>query len=128
MAAVRLGAAFGAGRAAGALDREAFVVWTREFLVPGLRPGDLVVMDNLSVHKSRRAQDLIEAAGAAVAYLPPYSPDLNPIEKMWSKVKTLLRGAKARSEKELDRAVVKAIAAVTPQDTEGWFRSCGYDI
>ncbi len=91
-----------------------------------LRVGDIVVLDNLSAHKDPQTQYLIEQAGAELRFLPPYSPDLNPIEKMWSKVKTFLRAAKARTEEELYEAIGLALKTVTPQDAEGWFRSCGY--
>ena len=93
---------------------------------PTLHVGDIVVMDNLSAHKDQQTQALIEQAGAELRFLPPYSPDLNPIEKMWSKVKTFLRAAKARTEEELYQAIRLALKTVTPQDAQGWFRSCGY--
>ena len=86
----------------------------------------IVILDNLSAHKDQQSQVLIEQAGATLRFLPPYSPDLNPIEKMWSKVKTCLRATKARTEEELYRAIGMAVRTVTPQDAEGWFRSCGY--
>ena len=100
-----------------------FVEW---LLVPTLRGGDIVVMDNLSSHKSSDVVEAIEAAGAVVWYLPPYSPDMNPIEKMWSKVKELLRAAKARTRRVLYKAIAKALRAVTQKDCQGFFRSCGY--
>jgi transposase len=111
-----------------ATDGEVFAAWTEQFLVPSLREGDIVVMDNLTSHKSSRVRALIEAAGARLLYLPPYSPDLNPIEKMWSKIKALLRAAKARTQEALNEAVAAALAAVTPADIRGWFRHCGYEI
>jgi transposase len=91
-----------------------------------LRPGDIVVMDNLSAHKDARVIAAIESAGAAVCFLPPYSPDLNPIEKMWSKVKEILRSAKARTAEALLDAIGMALRAVTASDAEGWFAHCGY--
>jgi transposase len=91
-----------------------------------LQPGDIVVMDNLSSHKDKRVVAAIEAAGAVACYLPPYSPDLNPIEKMWSKVKELLRGAEARTKGALLEAIAMALRAVTPSDAENWFAHCGY--
>jgi len=112
----------------GATDSEVFTAWVEQFLVPSLREGEIVVMDNLSSHKVKRVRELIESAGACLLYLPPYSPDLNPIEKMWSKVKALLRGAKARTQEALDKAVAQALAAVTQSDIQGWFRCCGYTI
>ena len=83
-------------------------------------------MDNLSSHKSPEIREMIQAAGADLWYLPPYSPDFNPIEKMWSKVKESLRGSKARGTEELHEAVRRALKKITPQDAHGWFQSCGY--
>jgi transposase len=112
----------------GATDTEAFRAYVREVLCPTLRPGDLVVMDNLSPHKSDQTLELIAATGAEVLFLPPYSPDLNPIEKMWSKVKALLRSAEARTPTDLVAAIGSALARVTPNDALGWFASCGYSF
>jgi transposase len=91
-----------------------------------LRPRDIVVMDNLSAHKDAGVIAAIEAAGAVACFLPPYSPDLNPIEKMWSKVKEILRSAKARTAEALLEAIGVALRAVTVSDAEGWFAHCGY--
>jgi transposase len=102
---------------------ETFVDW---LLAPTLRPGDVVVLDNLNVHKSDRAVKRIERAGAKVRYLPPYSPDLNPIEKVFSKVKGFLRFAAARTTAALYDAIAFALDAVTPEDCRNVFRSCGY--
>jgi len=110
----------------GATDTEVFREYVRRVLAPALRPGDIVVLDNLAAHKDAQAEALIEAAHAELRFLPPYSPDLNPIEKMWSKVKAFLRAAKARTQEELYAAIGAALRTVTPQDAEGWFRSCGY--
>ncbi len=110
----------------GATDKDIFREYVRCVLVPTLRVGDIVVLDNLSAHKDPQTQDPIEQAGAELRFLPPYSPDLNPIEKMWSKVKTFLRATKARTEEELYQAIRQALETVTPKDAEGWFRSCGY--
>lgn len=112
----------------GATDTEVFRTYVREVLCPTLRPGDIVIMDNLSPHKSEPTLALIEAAGAHVEFLPPYSPDLNPIEKMWSKLKSLLRTAEARTPCELVTAIGAALAAITAQDALHWFASCGYNI
>jgi transposase len=112
----------------GAIDGASFRVYVERVLVPELKPGDIVVMDNLSSHKDSDARQLIQAAGAEVLELPPYSPDFNPIEKMWSKVKAWLRDAKARCFDELATALADVLRAVTPADIQGWFRSCGYDI
>jgi hypothetical protein len=112
----------------GATDTEVFQTYVREVLCPTLRPGDLVVMDNLSPHKHDPTLQLIGQAGATVRFLPAYSPDLNPIERMWSKVKQFLRGAEARTWEELQVAIAAALASVTAQDAINWFASCGYSF
>jgi transposase len=112
----------------GATTSEVFRAYIEHILAPTLRPGDIVVLDNLSPHKDKTALALIEQAGAEVRFLPPYSPDFNPIEKMWSKVKTLLRSAKARTDEALLTAIGAALSRVTAHDAEGWFASCGYTI
>lgn len=112
----------------GATDAVAFRAYVESVLVPTLRPGDLVIMDNLSAHKTPGIIALIEKAGAHVRFLPAYSPDFNPIEKMWSKVKEFLRSVKARTEEALWAAIAAALAAVTAEDAAGWFASCGYSI
>ena len=110
----------------GATTGEVFRAYVRHVLLPTLQPGDIVVLDNLSAHKDTEALDLIRSTGAAVCFLPPYSPDLNPIEKMWSKVKESLRAAKARTPEALFNAIADALKTITPEDAEGWFSSCGY--
>jgi transposase len=110
----------------GAADRAVFTAYVRTVLVPQLRPGDVVIMDHLAAHHGPEVAALITKAGAEPAFLPPYSPDLNPIEKMWSKIKTILRTKQARSKIALQRAIAKALAAVTPADAAAWFRCCGY--
>ena len=112
----------------GATNTEVFHAYVREILVPALRPGDIVVMDNLGAHKNERTLSLIDEAKAEVRFLPAYSPDLNPIEMMWSKVKALLRKAQARSHPDLLAAISSALAAVTPQDALGWFAHFGYSF
>lgn len=112
----------------GATTTEIFRAYVRHVLVPTLRPGDIVVMDNLSPHKSAETLALIENAGATVMFLPPYSPDLNPIEKMWSKIKELLRTAKARTEQTLVEAIGDALAKVSQRDATNWFASSGYSF
>jgi transposase len=112
----------------GTTDTESFRAYVGEVLVPARKPGDLVVMDNLSPHKSDPTLTLITNAGAQVLFLPAYSPDLNPIEKMWSKVKSLLRGAEARTPADLITAIGQALAKVTAKDAMGWFTSCGYSF
>jgi transposase len=111
-----------------ATDTEVFQTYVRQVLCPTLRPGDVVIMDNLSPHKNEETLFLIEATGAEVRFLPAYSPDLNPIEKMWSKVKTLLRGAEARTQAALIEAIAVALRKITPQDAINWFASCGYSF
>ena len=109
-------------------DGDVFEAFTEQVLVPTLRPGDVVVMDNLGAHRREAIAAAIARAGARAEYLPAYSPDLNPIEKMWSKVKEFLRAAKARTSEALDAAIEAAFQSVTPQDTASWFASCGYTI
>ncbi|WP_449343011.1 IS630 family transposase [Tautonia rosea] len=110
----------------GATDAACFEAYVRRCLVPTLRPGDIVVMDNLSSHKTAEVRRRIEAAGAEVRYLPPYSPDLNPIEPMFSKLKAWLRKAKARTVDALIEAMGGALRAVRPGNIAGWFGHCGY--
>ena len=112
----------------GATDTEVFRAYVRRVLCPTLRKGDMVIMDNLSPHKSEPTLSLIAQAGAEVLFLPAYSPDLNPIEKMWSKVKASLRSAQARTQPDLIKAIASALASVTPQDAMNWFASCGYSF
>ncbi len=112
----------------GAVDGIVFKVYVEEVLCPTLSKGDIVIMDNLAAHKVAGIKELIEASGAKLIYLPPYSPDLNPIEKCWSKIKTSLRKAKARTRAELEKALQAALLLVTEADAQGWFRSCGYSI
>ncbi len=112
----------------GAADTDAFVTYIKKVLCPTLKPGDIVVMDNLAVHKSPEVQRLVGVAGAEVRFLPAYSPDLNPIEKMWSKIKNVLRSVEARTPEQLDEAISLAFSKVTAKDAMGWFASCGYSI
>ena len=110
----------------GATDKVVFRAYVQHILLPTLKPGEIVIMDNLSAHKNQEVKDLIESVGAEIWFLPPYSPDLNPIEKMWSKIKVILRTLKARTEQALIDAIAKALDAVTANDAKGWFESCGY--
>jgi transposase len=110
----------------GATNKEVFQAYVKHILLPTLKPGDIIVLDNLSAHKNKEIQELIESVGAELWYLPPYSPDLNPIEKMWSKIKAILRTLKARTEQSLINAIAKALEAITANDAKGWFESCGY--
>lgn len=110
----------------GSMTGEYFEAYVEQFLVPELRADDIVVMDNLSVHKMVAVRALIEAAGAKLLFLPPYSPDFSPIEPAWSKVKALLRRSAARTYDALLEAVEQALRAITPADACGWFGLCGY--
>ena len=112
----------------GATNTEVFRTYVREVLCPELRPGDLVIMDNLAPHKSDATLALIARAGAEAVFLPAYSPDFNPIEKMWSKLKNSLRSSEARTPEELIPAIAAALAKVTHKDAMGWFASCGYSF
>jgi transposase len=112
----------------GPTDTEVFMAYVREVLCPSLRRHDIVVMDNLSPHKNPQTLALIAKAGAAVEFLPAYSPDLNPIELMWSKMKALLRKAEARTSPDLLAAIAGALRAITPEDAMNWFAHCGYSI
>lgn len=112
----------------GATDTAVFQAYVRTILVPTLRSGDIVVMDNLGPHKNEQTIALIAQAGATVRFLPAYSPDLNPIEMMWSKVKALLRAAEARTADQLQHAIAQALQRVTPRDAAHWFAACGYSI
>jgi transposase len=105
-----------------ATDREIFLAYLDEVLCPQLKAGDVVVMDNLSSHKMNGVRQRIEKCGATLLYLPPYSPDLNPIEKAWSKLKQLLRSAKARSKEALDQAIAELLPLITSEDAKAWFR------
>jgi transposase len=110
----------------GALDRAAFDAYVTHLLAPALRPGQIVVVDNLQAHHSERAQAAIEARGASLWFLPSYSPDLSPIEEAFAKLKTLLRRAAARTHETLVAAIWAALAALTARDAAGWFTHCGY--
>lgn len=112
----------------GALNGELFKSYLENFLVPNLNQGDIVIMDNLSSHKVTGVEDLIESAGAMILFLPPYSPDLNPIEQMWSKIKSYLRKCKARTKDSLEKAIEEAFTKVTQSDINGWFKCAGYSI
>jgi len=111
-----------------ATSGDVFRAYVEHVLVPSLQVGDIVIVDNLSAHKDTVSLQLIEKAGAKVRFLPPYSPDLNPIEKMWSKVKQLLRGTKARTQESLLSAIGVALSCVTETDALGWFAYCGYSL
>ena len=112
----------------GSMNGPAFEAYVQHVLAPVLHDGDWVILDNLAPHKHTVIRELIEARGAHVEFLPPYSPDLNPIEKCWSKVKTSLRKTKARTYDELLNALALALRAVSPQDAAAWFTHCGYAV
>ena len=112
----------------GATDGEVFRAYTERILRPRLRAGDIVVMDNLGAHKVSGIREAIEARGARLIYLPPYSPDLSPIERCWSKIKTALRGIGARTRRKLERAIKRALEMITESDALAWFAHCGYQL
>jgi transposase len=103
-------------------DSDIFLAYVEQVLCPALKPDDVVVMDNLSSHKVHGVRERIEDAGASVLYLPAYSPDLNPIEKAWAKLKQLLRSAKALTKEALDQAITELLPMITEQDAQAWFR------
>jgi transposase len=111
---------------AGATTTEVFAAYVSQVLVPWLRPGQIVVLDNLSVHKSTRVRSWIEAAGCQLRFLPAYSPDFSPIEWAFSKLKIWLRQAQARTVNELERAVAAGMMRISRADAQGWFYGCGY--
>jgi transposase len=111
----------------GPINREAFEAYVEKVLVPELRQGDVVTMDNLSSHKGPKVRTLIEAAHATLRYLPPYSPDFNPIENAFAKFKALLRKVAARTVPALWRAIGRLLDAFTPHECENYFAAAGYD-
>lgn len=111
-----------------ATDTEVFAAFVEQVLVPTLRPGQVLVMDNLAAHKVGWIVEMVERAGCRVVFLPPYSPDFSPIELMWSKVKQLLRSAAARTVEALQLAIGAALAAITDSDCGGYFQHCGYTL
>lgn len=115
-------------RLIGSMNSDSFEAYVEQFVCPVLQPGDIVVVDNLSAHKQKSIRALVEASSARLLYLPPYSPDLSPIEPCWSKVKTFLRAAAARTLDALDGALVEALRSISPSDAKGWFRLCGYPV
>jgi transposase len=127
IAAVRLSGPCAPWLFEGAMDGEMFLAWVREGLVPALQPEDLVILDNLATHKVVGVREAIEAAGAKLRYLPPYSPDFNPIENMWSKIKQLLRSLAPRTGEELLQAAAQAFAAISTTDCHGFFLHAQYD-
>lgn len=112
----------------GAVDSRAFEAYIEHFLAPKLKRSQIVVMDNLSSHKSKRVERLIEAVGATLLFLPPYSPDMNPIEEAFSKVKGILRKVQARTREALVEATGHALDVLTPEDIHGFYADCGYRL
>jgi transposase len=110
----------------GPTTREVFEAYLERVLAPTLEPGRVVVMDNLSAHKGGRVREIVERAGCELIYLPPYSPDLNPIEKAWSKVKSILRSVTPKTTRQLYRAVGHALRRITRRECQNYFLSCGY--
>jgi transposase len=109
-------------------SNDVFLAFVEQVLAPNLRHGDLVVMDNLAAHKNRRAAEAIRAVGAEVLFLPPYSPDLNPIEKAWAKLKDFVRRVSTLTRADFDLAIAAAMDAVTLDDVRGWTAHAGYTL
>ena len=107
---------------------DVFRAFVEQELVPNLKPGDTVVMDNLSAHKNASVQQLIEAAGCAVLFTPPYSPEFNPIEEAWAKMKDIIRRVETKTRRAFDRAVARAMDRVRQTDISGWFNFAGYRL
>jgi transposase len=111
----------------GATDAEVFEVFLERVLLRRLRPGDIVLLDNVGAHKPENVRELIESRGARLLFLPPYSPDLNPIELCWSKLKAALKDFGARTREGLDQAIKRAMDLIGADDAAAWFRHCGYE-
>jgi transposase len=112
----------------GSVDTAVFNAYCQEVLRPTLKAGDVIVLDNLGAHRASQIQRITQERGARVLWLPPYSPDFLPIELMWSKVKNYLRRVKARTQEELEKAIVAALETVTVSDCLNWFQHCGYEV
>lgn len=110
----------------GAVDTDIFNVFVHQLLLPALQPGDVVLLDNLSVHHASEIEQVVGAVQGLVRFLPPYSPDFSPVEPCWAKLKTALRGAAARTRHRLERALTKALQLMEPENIRGWFTHCGY--
>jgi transposase len=128
ISSIRLDGTMAAMTIKGSTDADVFETYISEVLCPTLCEDNIVIMDNLTPHKVPEIRKLIEAMGAELLYLPPYSPDFNPIEKMWSKIKAFLRKTKARSPENLNEAISNAFRTITASDAGGWFESCGYEL
>lgn len=112
----------------GATNTEVLLTYLHEVLCPALRPGQIVVLDNLSVHKNQAVRERIEAAGCRLLFLPAYSPDFNPIEHAFAKLKAFLRKAKARTQETLEAAIAAGLATITAQNARGWFKHCQFPL
>lgn len=112
----------------GAADTLSFEAFIGQVLVPTLQPGQIVVMDNLSIHKSAITRELIQGVGCSLLFLPSYSPDFSPIEQAWSKLKAHLRRVQARTPEALEEAIGQGLNLITTQDAQGWFKHCGYHL
>lgn len=128
IAAIRTTGPIAAYSFVGAMNQEHFQTWLDECLIPCLKHNDVVVMDGSSCHKSAKTVKTIEDAGCQILFLPPYSPDLNPDEQLWSKVKNILRNAKKRTIGTLLGAIKKAVKQISPDDAKGFFVHCGYIV
>jgi transposase len=126
ISAIRLTGPFASAVFDGPADAATFRAYVEQVLAPALSPGEIVVMDNLAAHKTPAVKEAIESVGANVLYLPPYSPDFNPIEAMWSKVNSHLRSAAARTFDTICSAVNDALGTITQNDCQGFFQNCGY--
>ena len=112
----------------GSVETAVFNAYCQHILLPTLKRGDVIVLDNLGAHRASRIEEITRACSARVIWLPPYSPDFSPIELMWSKVKTYLRGVKARTQEELEKAIAAALETITASDCLNWFRHGGYEV
>ena len=126
LSSVRLNGEAAFSTFSGGTTRSRFLTYLKDILIPTLRPGDIVVMDNLRSYHIQAVGELLHDAGIKLLYLPPYSPDLNLIEKLWSKVKSILRKLRVRTTDDLDAAIPFAFCQISPDDCAGWFRSSGY--
>ena len=127
IASMTLAGAMGAAMVVeGGTDRFVFEGYVERFLAPSLSEGQIVLLDNLGAHKTERVRELVEERGCEVWFLPPYSPDMNPIEEAFSKVKALLKKVSARTKEALLSAIARALAAVAVEDARGWFTHSGY--
>jgi transposase len=128
IAAITLEGAMGESMAVeGATDAEAFEAYVKHFLAPTLKEGQVVVLDGLGAHRKEKVRELVEGRGAQLLFLPSYSPDLNPIEEAFSKIKSIVRKVGARTREALVEAMERALVAVTPEDAAGWFAHAGYE-